>query len=59
MKTWGWILLIIGIVAGIGAIAGGSSPAPFFWAILGGYLLHRAKTKEQEEKDKEKWNTKE
>ena len=59
MKIFGWFLLITGILSGIGSIIAGHSLAPFVWAILGAYLLHRANVKEQEEKDKEKWNTKE
>lgn len=50
MKTAGWIILVIGILAFFGAALKGNSVfGPCFWIALGGYLLYRANNKENEE----------
>lgn len=56
MKIFGWILLILGILATVGALAGGSSPVGgIFFIVLGAYLLSRAAKKAKEKQDKVKW----
>ena len=56
MKTAGWIFLVIGILAFIGACIGGTSLiGGLFWGVLGAYLIYRAKQKAQEKKDKDDW----
>lgn len=55
MKTAGWIILIIGILAFFGAALKGNSVfGPCFWITLGGYLLYRANNKEEKEVAEEK-----
>lgn len=50
MKTAGWIILVIGILAFFGAALKGNSVfGPCFWIALGGYLLYRANNKEEKE----------
>lgn len=50
MKTAGWIVLGIGILAFFGAALKGNSVfGPCFWIALGGYLLYRANNKEEKE----------
>ena len=61
MKVWGWILLVLGVLniiisliaAANGASAGGAGLA---FCVLGGYLLHRAKQKEEEKNEHDDWN---
>ena len=56
MKIWGYILLILGSLSFIGTLRGGTgSVGPLFWAVLGAYLISRAKKKEQEKADKDNW----
>ena len=56
MKVWGWILVIFVSFSVLGSIIGGSSPAGVFFIVFGAYLLHRAKQKEIERKEKEEWS---
>jgi len=56
MKTAGWICIVLGSLSLLGKIlAGGSAFGPFFWIGLGLFLLHHAKQKAQEKRDKENW----
>lgn len=56
MRTLGWICIVIGGLAFIGAAMKGNSVfGPVFWLGLGIYLVHRANQKKQEQKDKEDW----
>lgn len=59
MKVWGWILIVFGVLSGFGAAIGGHSPAPLVWAVIGIYLLHRAKREKEKNEEKENWNKKE
>lgn len=57
MKTAGWIILVIGILAFFGAALKGNSVfGPCFWIALGGYLLYRANNKEEKEEGATKPN---
>ena len=57
MKIVGWICLIIGSLAFIGAIIKDHNiTGPVFFLGLGIYLLHISNKKKLEKKDKEKWN---
>lgn len=66
MKTAGWIFIVfavlnlIAFIAAIGIgtseMAGSKIGAAIMLGVLGGFLLHRGKQKEQEEKDRKKWN---
>ena len=55
MKIFGWILIVIGVLAGFGMIVGGQAPTPFVNIIIGAVLIHKAKQKEEEQKEKENW----
>ena len=47
-------MLVIGVLAFIGAVSKGNSViGPLFWTALGSYLIHRANSKEQEKKSEE------
>lgn len=53
MKKAGWIILVIGVLAFIGAALKGDSVfGPLFWIGIGGLLLYLKR--EREENDKEK-----
>lgn len=57
MKTWGWILLVLGSLSFIGKLTAGSSPVgPLFWIGLGAYLIHRANQKAKEQEEKDHWD---
>lgn len=66
MKTAGWIFMVLGIlnfIAFILASAYGELEAAktklggaIMLVVLGAYLIHRGKQKDQEEQDREKWN---
>lgn len=66
MKVAGWIFIafaVLNFAAFIAASASGASDAAgskiggaIMLGVLGAYLLHRGKQKEQEDKDREKWN---
>ena len=66
MKVAGWVFIafaILNFIAFIAAMAAGASDAAgmkisgaIMLGVLGAYLVHRGKQKEQEEKDREKWN---
>lgn len=66
MKVAGWIFIafaILNFIAFIAAMAIGEAEAAgrkmggaIMLGVLGAYLVHRGKQKEQEEKDREKWN---
>lgn len=66
MKTAGWIFVVFAIlnfIVFIIAAAGGQAEAAgtkiggaIMLGVLGAFLIHRGKQKEQEEKDREKWN---
>ena len=59
MKIAGWIVLVLGILSLVGSLVGGTSVVgPLFWTGLGAYLVHRGKTKEREQKEKEDRNRK-
>lgn len=56
MKTFGWICIVIGSLAFLGAaFRGHNVTGPVFWLGLGIFLVHRAGQKKQEQKDKEDW----
>lgn len=56
MKTFGWIFIIIGALAFLGAsLKGNNVTGPVFWLGLGIFLIYRARQKKQEQKDKEDW----
>ena len=52
MKIVGWVLLVLAILL---LVCGGIAEALTF-GVLGAYLLHRAKQKESEKKEKDKWD---
>jgi hypothetical protein len=57
MKTWGWICVVFGGLAFLGAVLKGNNPTgPVFWLGLGVFLLYRANQKKQEQKEKDKWS---
>lgn len=57
MKIAGWIIIVFGTLALIGACAGGNSIiGALFWIVVGIYLLRRASQKQQEKEEKDKWN---
>ena len=65
MKIFGYVLVVLAILNFIIAFIAISSNAPdaaarkfsgaLMFGVLGAYLVHRAKQKEQEKKDKENW----
>lgn len=56
MKTTGVVLLVLGVLALIGNMMGGSNPTgALFLILLGAYLIYRANQKKKEEEDKDKW----
>lgn len=66
MKVAGWIFIafaILNFIAFVAAMAAGATEAAgtkiggaIMLGVLGAFLIHRGKQKEQEEKDKERWN---
>ena len=61
MKTWGIILIVLGSLSLLGAIlatANGrsSSGGGLIFIVLGAYLVHRGRQKEQEKSNFDKWN---
>lgn len=52
MKIAGWILLVLAILL---LVCGGIAEALTF-GVLGAYLLHRAKQKQKEKQEKDKWD---
>ena len=65
MKALGWIFIVLGVldfIVGIigitnGYEGGGRSIGGGIWVgVLGAYLIHRAKQKQQEREDQEKWS---
>ena len=64
MKTWGWILIVLGslnilvglIAAANGANAGGKFVCGIAFCVLGGYLLYRANQKEEEKSQHDNWS---
>ena len=61
MKTWGIILIVLGSLSLLGAVlatANGrrSSGGGLAFIVLGIYLIHRGKQKEQEKYDRDKWS---
>lgn len=50
MKILGWILLFLGVFGFLGSLTGDNTPnvVSLFWAVLGAYLISRAKKKKQE-----------
>ncbi|MBR3725781.1 MAG: hypothetical protein IKN11_10395 [Bacteroidales bacterium] len=61
MKTWGIILIVLGslnVLRDILAAANGENinGAGLAFIVLGAYLLHRGKQKEQEKSDHDKWS---
>ncbi len=66
MKVAGWIFVVFAIlnfIVFIAAMAMGEAEAAgskiggaIMLGVLGAYLVHRGKQKEQEEKNREKWN---
>lgn len=55
MRTLGWILIVFGSVSAWGSITHGRPPAGLVLIVFGAYMLHRAKEKEIEQDNKEKW----
>lgn len=59
MKVFGWICIVIGGLAFLGAaLKEDNIMGPSFWLGLGIYLVHRANQKKQELRDKDKWANK-
>lgn len=59
MKVIGWILFVFGALALLGSLVGGGSiVGSLFWALLGVFLITRAKKKKQEQSAKEEWANK-
>lgn len=66
MKTAGWILIVFAILnfivfliaasSGTADAAGGKIGSALVLGVLGAFLVHRGKQKEQEQKDREEWN---
>ena len=63
MKVLGWILLVWGIIAFVVGIAAAANGFPsrtigggIGFAVLGGYLIHRAKQKEEEKNQQDNWS---
>ena len=66
MKTAGWIFIVFAIlnfVVFLAAISTGNAEAAgrkiggaLMCGVLGAYLVHRGKQKEQEQKDRDEWN---
>lgn len=57
MKTWGWICSVTGTLVLLSNLNTGKSIiGPLFWLGLGLYLIHRAKEKQREKEEKDKWN---
>lgn len=57
MRITGWIFTVLGILSLLGSLFKGNNPTgPTFWLGLGIFLIYRASQKEQEKKDKDKWN---
>ena len=57
MKKFGWFCVIIGALSFLGTALKGNNPTgPTFWLALGLFLIYRARQKEQEEEDKNKWS---
>lgn len=52
MKIAGWVLLALAILL---LVCGGIAEALTF-GVLGAYLLHRAKQKQKEKQEKDKWD---
>ena len=53
MKTAGWIFIVIGALAFLGAVSKGNSVfGPLFWIGLGGVLLYLKKEKEENAKER-------
>ena len=56
MKTFGWICIVFGALAFLGAaLKGDNVSGPLFLLGLGVFLVHRAGQKKLEQKDKEDW----
>lgn len=59
MKIAGWICSVLGALALIGCLMGGSSAlGPLFWLGIGIYLIHRANEKKREKQELEDWSNK-
>lgn len=66
MKTFGWILIVFAILnflvfivaasSGDAESAGGKIAAALMLGVLGAFLVHRGKQKEQEQQDRDEWN---
>ena len=57
MRITGWIFTVLGILSLLGSLLKGNNPiGPIFWLGLGIFLIYRASQKEQEKKEKDKWN---
>lgn len=57
MRITGWIFTVLGILSLLGCLLNGNNPiGPTFWLGLGIFLIYRASQKEQEKKEKDKWN---
>ena len=65
MKVGGWIILIWGIIAfmaGIAAAANGAAAGSSYlgggigFCVIGAYLIHRAKQKEEEKNEHDNWS---
>ena len=57
MRITGWIFTVLGILSLLGCLLKGNNPiGPTLWLGLGIFLIYRASQKEQEKKEKDKWN---
>ena len=66
MKTFGWILIVFAILnflvfivaasSGDAESASGKIVAALMLGVLGAFLVHRGKQKEQEQQEKDEWN---
>ena len=56
MKTWGWILIILGTLSLIGQLSKGTfSLYTLILPVLGAYLISRANKKAKEKDEKNNW----
>lgn len=61
MKTWGIILIVLGCISLLGAIAAaangrsGNAGGGIAFIVLGAYLIHRAKQKKKEQEKRDEW----
>ena len=56
MKTTGIVMIVLGVLSIMaGLLKDHLNTIMIIWIILGAYLIHRAKQKQEEEDSKQKW----